>query len=65
MTIRKKDRGLKDYLKRNNGLQITLLFIRMFHMKHSDFCLSMFHVKQYERAKNVMMTLVRIPGCFT
>ena len=39
MTIRKKDRGLKDCLKRNNDLQTSLLFVRMFHMKHSDFLL--------------------------
>lgn len=45
MTIRKKDQDLKDYLKRNSDLQTTLLFVRMFHMKHSDFCLLMFHVK--------------------
>lgn len=37
MTIRKKDWGLKDCLKRNNDLQTSLLFVRMFHMKHSDF----------------------------
>lgn len=97
MTIRKKYRDSKDYLKRNNDLQTSLLFVRMFHMKHSDFLfddvpcetsdfllmdvscetlivtqnkdvmvyLQKCFMKQYERTKNIMITLVCIPGCFT